>query len=115
MSDLISRAGLFNRLATVQTLAEAYAVIQDMPAEPPNVRCIANVTFDEEKLKEIVDEAIIRCKDCEYWRPHHQLGFDEDNDEYHDYCERLIPDDEFYAFYRNADDFCSRAKRRGNG
>lgn len=32
MSDLISRAELFNRLANVQTLAEAYAVIQDMPA-----------------------------------------------------------------------------------
>lgn len=31
MSDLISRSLLFNRLANVQTLAEAYAVIQDMP------------------------------------------------------------------------------------
>lgn len=33
MSDLISRAELFNRLATVQTLEEAYAVIQDMPVQ----------------------------------------------------------------------------------
>ena len=32
MSDLISRAELFNRLANVQSLAKAYAVIQDMPA-----------------------------------------------------------------------------------
>ena len=31
MSDLISRAELFNKLATVQTLGEAYAVIQNMP------------------------------------------------------------------------------------
>lgn len=31
MSDLISRSLLFNRLANVQTLAEAYAVIQEMP------------------------------------------------------------------------------------
>lgn len=31
MSDLISRAELFNRLANVQSLADAYAVIQDMP------------------------------------------------------------------------------------
>ena len=31
--DLISRCELFNRLATVQTLGEAYAVIQDMPTE----------------------------------------------------------------------------------
>lgn len=55
---------------------------------------------------------IIRCKDCTYWMPHVQLGYDEDNDEYHDYCARLIPDDEYYAFTRDADDFCSRGVRR---
>ena len=33
MSDLISRCKLFNQLATVQTLAEAYAVIQGMEPE----------------------------------------------------------------------------------
>ena len=57
-------------------------------------------------------EEIIRCKDCKYWLPHSQFGFDEDNEEYHDYCERLVPDDDYYAFTRNADDFCSRAERR---
>lgn len=31
MSDLISRAELFNRLATVKDLGEAYGVIQFMP------------------------------------------------------------------------------------
>lgn len=31
MSDLISRAELFNRLATVKDMGEAYAVIQGMP------------------------------------------------------------------------------------
>lgn len=31
MRDLISRSLLFNRLANVKTLAEAYAVIQEMP------------------------------------------------------------------------------------
>ena len=30
MSDLISRCALFNKLATVQTLGEAYGVIQGM-------------------------------------------------------------------------------------
>lgn len=35
MSDLISRCELFNRLAPVQTLGEAYAVIQDMPTIEP--------------------------------------------------------------------------------
>ena len=55
---------------------------------------------------------LIRCKDCKYWLPHRQFGFDGDNEEYHDYCERLVPDDDYYAFTRNADDFCSRAKRK---
>ena len=58
---------------------------------------------------------IVRCKECKYWMPHSQLGYDEDNETYHDYCERLIPDDEYYAFYRDADDYCSRAERRSDG
>ncbi len=40
MDDLISRAELFNRLATVQTLGEAYAVIQDLPSAQPEQRWI---------------------------------------------------------------------------
>lgn len=32
MNDLISRAELFNRLARVNTLAEAFGVIQRMPS-----------------------------------------------------------------------------------
>lgn len=31
MGDLISRCELFNRLAPVQTLGEAYGIIQEMP------------------------------------------------------------------------------------
>lgn len=46
MNDLISRAELFNRLAPVQTLAEAYAVIQGMPSADPE---------------------IIRCRDCKHF------------------------------------------------
>ena len=46
MSDLISRCKLFNKLATVQTLAEAYAVIQGM---------------DTEDAVEV-----IRCRDCKH-------------------------------------------------
>ena len=56
-------------------------------------------------------DEVIRCKDCKHWLPHSQFGFDEDNEEYHDYCGRLVPDDDYYAFTRNADDFCSRAER----
>ena len=41
MSDLISRCELFNQLATVQTLGEAYGIIQEMPTVDavPVVRC----------------------------------------------------------------------------
>ena len=41
MSDLISRGKLFNRLAPVQTLGEAYGIIQEMPTVDavPVVRC----------------------------------------------------------------------------
>ena len=60
---------------------------------------------------EVVSE-IIRCRDCTYWMPHTQLGYDEDDGTYHDYCANLIPEDEYYAFTRDADDFCSRGVRR---
>lgn len=56
---------------------------------------------------------IIRCKDCKFWLPHEQFGYDDDNDEYHDYCSQLVPEDEYYAFQRGADDYCSRAEPKG--
>lgn len=59
-----------------------------------------------------ITRELIRCKDCKYWLPHVQFGYDADNDEYHNYCERLVPDDDYYAFVREADDFCSRAERK---
>ena len=46
MSDLISRCALFNRLAKVQTLGEAYGVIQGM---------------------DTVDAVPVRCKDCKFF------------------------------------------------
>ena len=55
---------------------------------------------------------LIRCKNCKYWLPHSQFGFDEDNDEYYDYCELLVPDDDYYAITRQAEDYCSRAERK---
>lgn len=78
--------------------------------------CLQGDEEVEEALRLAVDalrqETVIRCKDCKYWLPHRQFGFDGDNEEYHDYCERLVPEDDYYAFTRNADDFCSRAKRK---
>lgn len=44
MTRLIDRADLFNRLATVQTLAEAFAVIQGMPTAEPT--CNASNALD---------------------------------------------------------------------
>lgn len=55
---------------------------------------------------------VVRCKDCKHWCPHTQCGFDEDYDEYHDYCGLLIPDDDFYAYTRKPDDYCSYGVRR---
>lgn len=42
------------------------------PAEDVTVKCIATIQFDEEKLKEIVDSAIVRCKDCKFWNPNYR-------------------------------------------
>ena len=72
-------------------------------------------TFDKmpDSIKEYVnDRRIVRCKDCTHWFPHTQCGFDEDNDEYHDYCGLLIPEDDYYAYTRKPDDYCSFGERR---
>ena len=61
--------------------------------------------------QEVVGE-LVRCKDCKYWLPHKQFGYDADNKERHDYCAKLIPEDDYYAFRRSADEFCSRAERK---
>lgn len=49
MSDLLSRGKLFNKLATAQTLADAFAVIQGMDTEDA--------------------ECVVRCGDCIRYRP----------------------------------------------
>ena len=59
-------------------------------------------------------DKIVRCKDCIHWEPNTQYGFDEDNGEYHDYCELLVPDDEWYAFRRKATDYCNYGKPKTN-
>ena len=75
-------------------------------------RCLQEI-LDDVKESPVMDAVeVIRCKDCKYWLPHSQFGFDEDNEEYYDYCELLVPDDDYYAITRKADDFCSRAERK---
>ena len=60
---------------------------------------------DGEELFEV--QKLVRCRECKHWQPHEQYGYDEDNDEYHDYCGLLVPEDDYYAIERKADDFCS--------
>lgn len=84
--------------------------------------CDAGIVFEEiatDRIKTWLDEVqtvdavpVIRCKDCRYWLPHTQFGYDADWGEYHNYCEKHLPDDEFYAFIKEADDFCSWAERK---
>lgn len=96
-------------------------IVSELPSaqlEPSQVaRDIATILENEQDMRVILSHQaeVIRCKDCKYWMPHSQLGFDEDNEMYHDYCKKLIPDDEYYAFYRNANDYCSRAEWRTDG
>ena len=84
---------------------------------PKECRQIGCTRVDKQDILEalripVIDAVpVIRCKDCKYWLPHSQFGFDEDNEEYHDYCELLVPDDDYYAITRKAEDFCSRAER----
>ena len=74
---------------------------------------------DGEVLQRMINDAptadaveVVRCRDCIHWAPHIQCGFDEDYNEYHDYCGLLIPDDDYYAYTRRPDDYCSYGERR---
>lgn len=56
MSNLMSKGELFNKLATVQTLGEAYGIIQEMPtvdAVPVVTGTWKAVTDDGENYKRI--------------------------------------------------------------
>jgi len=65
---------------------------------------------DGEELFEV--QKLVRCGECKHWQPHEQYGYDEDNDEYHDYCGLLVPEDDYYAIERKPDDFCSYGVRK---
>lgn len=67
------------------------------------------------ELPTVNAEPVVRCKDCKHWLPHTQFGYDADYEEYHNYCNRHLPDDDFYAFIKEAEDYCSWAERKGKG
>lgn len=81
MGDLISRAELFNRLATVQTLADAYAVIQGMPTVDavPVVRC-RNCCFSQ-RINEWVYECYVLNVD-RMFNQYCDMGERKDGDEH---------------------------------
>ena len=79
----------------------------------------AKPPFSRKTIKHMIDMArtvdavpVIRCKDCKHWLPHTQFGYDADYEEYHNYCKRHLPDDDFYAFIKEAEDYCSWAERK---
>ena len=83
--------------------------------------CMWNVNGDFVGVCETIIDApaadvvpVIRCRDCKHWLPHRQFGWDDEFDRYDDYCGLLVPEDDYYAVSRNADDFCSYAERREN-
>ena len=87
MSDLISRGKLFNLLAPVQTLGEAYGIIQEMP------------TVDAVE--------VVRCRDCQYWERDHELdGYP--LFEGHMVCKYAIG----HSSVRYPHDFCSKGVRK---
>lgn len=130
MSDLIDRDALKKAIKNLydETLdgivkfgiEKAYDLIDTAPTASPKEICIANVHFDEEQLREIVDEAIadyqlepIRCKDCKlqkkYWHEDKRMK----DKGYWIYGCNLI-DDSFVGtpVWGEDNQFCSSAERR---
>lgn len=88
MSDLISRCELFNRLAPVQTLGEAYGIIQEMPT---------------------VDAVpVVRCKDCK----HRPTGTNRDDLEFPDDKCPCQCEDFWYSWKPSDDWFCGNGERK---
>lgn len=82
MNDLLSRCKLFNKLATAQALADAFAVIQGM--EPEDA------------------EYVVRCGKCIFW--------DRDRISCEGLAKCLTG--ESGIRYRYSDDFCSKGRKR---
>ena len=88
MGDLISRCELFNKLATVQTLGEAYGIIQGM---------------------EIVDAVeVVRCRDCK----HRPTGTNRDDLEFPDDKCPCQCEDFWYSWKPSDDWFCGNGERK---
>lgn len=87
MSDLMSKGELFNKLATVQTLGEAYGVIQEMPT---------------------VDAVPVRCNDCK----HRPTGTNRDDLVFPDDKCPCQCEDFWYSWKPSDDWFCGNGERK---
>ena len=92
-------------------LIDADKLIDSLNIRSVTYNCIINKCIDDAPTIDAVE--VVRCKDCKHWLPRTQCGFDEDYDEYHDYCKLLIPDDDYYAYIRKPDDYCSYGEYKG--
>ena len=92
MSDLMSKGELFNKLATVHTLGEAYGIIQEMP------------TVDAIE--------VVRCRDCK----HRPTGTNRDDLEFPDDKCPCQCDDFWYSWKPSDDWFCKNGEQKdGDG
>ena len=95
-------------------IEKTYELVDKAPTASPKEICIANIHFDEEQLQEIIDNAIIRCKDCK----HQKKCWHEDkrmkDKGYWIYGCDLI-DDSFVGtpVWGEDNQFCSSAERTG--
>lgn len=89
MSDLMSKGELFNKLATVQTLGEAYGIIQEMPT--------------------VEAVPVVRCKDCK----HRPTGTNRDDLEFPDDKCPCQCEDYWYSWKPSDDWFCGNGERKG--
>ena len=86
MSDLISKAKLFNLLANVWTLEDVYSTIQDMPTEEA--------------------EKVIRCKDCKF-------AHITNDGRYCKYCDMFTDDyGQLIEMYFESNFYCGYAERK---
>ena len=77
MADYISRAkaikaienlpNCYNGFSDTYDKACIIGVLEELPAVEPPAKCIAKVQFDEDKMRDIVDEVIVHCKDCKHY------------------------------------------------
>ena len=124
-NDLISRSALIKAVEdelnkggidgiVVFGMKKVLEYINNAPTASPKEICIANVHFDKEQLQEIIDKAIIRCKDCKhqkkYWHEDKRM---KDKGYWIYGCELI--DDHFTGtpVWGEDNQFCSSAVLRG--